>query len=49
MRNLNPQQKEVAKVFMSNPNREEALKNLMQQYGINQQQVEDIKKIIERR
>lgn len=43
---MTPQQKAMAQAFLNNPNREQALQDLMKQNNISQQQVEDIKKII---
>lgn len=43
---LNPQQKMIAQAFLSNPNREEALKELMKQNNVSQEQVEVLKKTI---
>ena len=43
---LNPQQKLIAQAFLSNPNREEALKELMKQNNVSQEQVEVLKKTI---
>ena len=43
MNSLNPQQKMLAEQFLKNPNREQALQILMQQYNITPQQVEQFK------
>lgn len=46
MNMLNPQQKLMAQAFLNNPNREEALKELMKQNNVSQEQVEVLKKTI---
>lgn len=43
---MNPQQKMMAQAFLNNPNREQALKELMKQNNISEQQIEDFKKNI---
>jgi uncharacterized protein YneF (UPF0154 family) len=46
MNMMTPQQKIMAQTFLNNPNREQALKDLMQQNGVTQEQVEQVTKII---
>ena len=43
---MNPQQRMMAQAFLSNPNREQALKDLMAQNNISQQQVDSLKNIL---
>ena len=43
---MTPQQKQMAQAFLNNPNREQALKDLMKEHGVSQEQVESIKNII---
>jgi len=43
---MTPQQKIMAQAFLNNPNREQALQELMKQNNISQQQVEEFKKNI---
>ena len=46
---MTPQQRELANQFLNSNNKEQMLKELMQKNGITQQQVDDIKKLLERR
>ena len=46
MNMMTPQQKQMAQAFLNNPNREQALQDLMKQNNVSPQQVEDLKKII---
>ena len=46
MNMMTPQQKEMAKQFLNNPNREQALKELMKQNNVSEEQVNTIKNII---
>lgn len=43
---MNPQQKIMAQQFLNNPNREQALKDLMKQHNVSEQQVESIKNMV---
>lgn len=46
MNMMNPQQQAMAQAFLNNPNREQALQDLMKQNNISQQQVDNLKNII---
>ena len=46
MNNMNPMQQQMAKQFLSKPNREQALQDLMKERGITQDQVNNLKKLI---
>jgi len=46
MNMMTPQQKVMAQAFLSNPNREQALADLMKQNGVTQEQVNEVSKII---
>lgn len=46
MNMMTPQQKQVAQAFLNNPNREQALQELMKQNNISQQQVDALKSTI---
>ena len=46
MNMMTPQQKMMAQTFLNNPNREQALQELMKQNNVSQQQVEEFKKVI---
>lgn len=46
MNMMTPQQQAMAQAFLNNPNREQALQDLMKQNNVSQQQVDDLKKII---
>lgn len=43
---MNPQQKMMAQTFLNNPNREQALQDLMKQNNVSQQQVDSLKNIM---
>lgn len=43
---MNPQQRMMAQAFLSNPNREQALKELMAQNNVSQQQVDSLKNLL---
>lgn len=43
---MTPQQKQLAQAFLNNPNREQALQELMQQNGVTNEQVQQISKFI---
>lgn len=43
---MTPQQKALAQAFLNNPNREQALQELMKQKGVTQEQVEQVTKVI---
>lgn len=46
MNMMNPQQKAMAQQFLSSPNRDQALKNLMKQHNVSEQQVESLKNMM---
>ena len=46
MNRMTPQQQQMAKTFLSKPNREQALKELMEQNGVSQEQVDNLKNMI---
>lgn len=46
MNSMNPIQQQMAKSFLSKPNREQALKDLMKEHNVSPEQVESIKKLI---
>lgn len=46
MNMMTPQQKQMAQMFLNNPNREQALKDLMQKNNVSQQQIEEFKNIM---
>lgn len=46
MNMLTPQQQAMAQAFLNNPNREQALQDLMRQNNVSQQQVDELKNII---
>ena len=46
MNMMTPQQKIMAQTFLNNPNREQALQELMKQNNISQQQIDSLKNII---
>lgn len=41
---MTPQQKQMAQTFLSNPNREEALQDVMRQHNVTQEQVDALRK-----
>lgn len=43
---MTPQQKMMAQTFLSNPNREQALQDLMKQNNVSQQQVDAVKNVL---
>jgi hypothetical protein len=43
---MTPQQRMMAQAFLSNPNREQALKELMAQNNVSQQQVDSLKNLL---
>ena len=43
---MTPQQKVMAQAFLNNPNREQALQDLMKQNNISQQQVDELSKVL---
>jgi hypothetical protein len=43
---MTPQQQQMARTFLNNPNREQALKQLMKDNNISQSQVDSLKKYI---
>lgn len=46
MNMMTPQQRQMAQAFLNNPNREQALQELMKQNGVTQEQVQQVSKII---
>lgn len=46
MNSMNPMQQQMAKSFLSKPNREQALQDLMKQNNISQAQVDNLKNMI---
>ena len=40
---MNPQQQAMAQTFLNNPNRKQALQDLMKQHNVSQQQVDAVK------
>ena len=46
MNMMTPQQKVMAQAFLSNPNREQALQDLMKQNGVTQEQVQQVSQFI---
>ena len=46
MGRMTPQQQQMAKMFLNNPNREQALKDLMQQHNVSQEQVDNLKNMM---
>lgn len=46
MNMMTPQQKQMAQTFLNNPDREKALKELMKQNNISDQQVEAVKNVL---
>lgn len=46
MNMMTPQQRQVAQAFLNNPNREQALHDLMKQNNVSQEQVDTVSKFI---
>ena len=46
MNMMTPQQKQMAQAFLNNPNREEALKDLMKQNNVSEEQVNSVKSVL---
>lgn len=46
MNMMTPQQKAMAQAFLNNPNREQALQDLMKQNNVSQQQVDELNKVL---
>lgn len=46
MNMMTPQQQIMAKTFLSNPNREQALQNLMKENNVSQEQINSLKQIL---
>lgn len=46
MNMMTPQQKVMAQTFLNNPNREQALKDLMKQNNVSEEQVNNLKNAI---
>lgn len=43
MNMMTPQQKQMAQTFLNNPNREQALHDLMKQHNVTQEQVDSLR------
>ncbi len=43
---MTPQQKQMAQAFLNNPNREQALKEVMKQHNVSEEQVNSIRNIM---
>jgi hypothetical protein len=43
---MTPQQRQMAQAFLNNPNREQALQNLMKQNNVSQDQVDGLKNML---
>jgi hypothetical protein len=43
MNMMTPQQKQMAQTFLNNPNREQALQDLMKQHNVTQEQVDSLR------
>ena len=48
MNMMTPQQKQMAQAFLNNPNREQALKDLMKQNNVSEEQVKEVTKVIQK-
>lgn len=46
MNMMTPQQKQMAQAFLNNPNREQALNDLMKQHNVSDEQVQQLNKFI---
>ena len=46
MNMMTPQQQAMAQAFLNNPNREQALQELMKQNNVSQQQVDSLKSVL---
>ena len=46
MNNMNPMQQQMAKSFLSKPNRQQALQDLMKEHNVSQEQVDNLKNMI---
>jgi len=46
MNMMTPQQKQMAQAFLNSPNREEALKDLMKQNNVSEEQVNSVKSVL---
>lgn len=46
MNNMNPMQQQMAKAFLSKPNRQQALQDLMREHNVSQEQVDNLTKLI---
>lgn len=46
MNMMTPQQKVMAQAFLNNPNREQALQELMKQNNVSQHQVDELNKVL---
>ena len=46
MNNMNPIQQQMAKQFLSKPNRQQALQELMKENNVTQEQVDNLKGLI---
>ena len=48
MNMMTPQQKQLAQAFLNNPNREQALKDLMKQNNVTEEQVKQVTEVIKK-
>ena len=48
MNMMTPQQKQMAQAFLNNPNREQALKDLMKQNNVSEEQVKQVTEVIKK-
>ena len=46
MNMMTPQQKQMAQAFLNNPNRQQALQELMKQNNVSEQQVNEVAKVL---
>lgn len=46
MNTMTPQQQQMAKMFLAKPNREQALKDLMRDNNVSQEQVDNLKNMM---
>ena len=46
MNMMNPQQRQIAQAFLSNPNRAQALEDLKKQYNVSDDQINSLKSMI---
>ena len=46
MNMMNPQQRQIAQAFLSNPNRAQALEDLKKQYNVSDEQINNLKSML---